>query len=439
MSQFGNSVLRKLFGMWVLGLLVSAQCISQEKEYKYEFSSLKLMEMPNVNSYAEEIYPLYDRSYDTMYLVRSHHNANVGRDKINQDIWYTYKKDGIWSELKNLKALNNAENNSIVGISGKRERLFLLNSYTSTTVRNKGIVRSDYANGEWSKPLTLNLEVNTGGNLYAFFINHTEDIVLISMFNGLSEGEEDLFVSLKDAEGRWREPIYMGHTINSAGYETSPFLMDDNKTLFFTSDGFGGYGDGDVYMSKRLDDSWSNWTEPVNLGKQVNSDKFDGYFSIYENGEFLLASNRHSKFSDIFVGKWEKTEVVAPKKDVPVEVKVVEKSKPLPSAVSVYFDSNSSFFDKDKYNRQLTSVANYLKNNPKVGVVIEGSTDDIGGETYNLLLSLRRARGVSDYIGSLADGIKEDQLWVIPSGEAKSSADKESSRKVTIRYIVVER
>lgn len=430
----------KILSVILFALSVISQVEAQKVKYKYEFSSVKLMETPNVNSYAEEINSIFTRDYDTIFFVRSHHNENVGKDKINQDIWYSYLKNDIWTDPINFKALNNAENNSIVGMGSKSETLYLLNSYTSTSVRNQGIAYSDQlGDGSWTKPQTIDLEINVGNNLYAFFINHTEDVILITMFNGLSEGDEDLFVSLKGDDGEWRDPIYMGHEVNSSGYETSPYLSDDKKTMFFTSNGFGGYGDGDIFMSQRLDDSWSAWTVPENLGKDVNSEKFDGYFTIYENGEFMFSSNRLSKFSDIFIGKWEKTEI----KDIPVvkeEIKKVlepvkEEKVALPVGPEIFFDSNSSFFNKSKYDKVLSEVASILKNNDKLGLVVEGHTDNVGNEDYNLFLSLKRGKSVSDYILSKETTLNKDRIMVSPNGENEASDDKDASRKVTIRYI----
>jgi outer membrane protein OmpA-like peptidoglycan-associated protein len=429
----------KIYVIIILCFWTISQANSQKVKYSYDFSSVRLLENPNINSYAEEINSLYSRDYDTIFFVRSHHNENIGRDKINQDIWYCHLANGIWSDPINFKELNNAENNSIIGMGSASETLYILNSYTSTTIRNKGIAYSNYSKGSWSKPQTIDLEINVGNQLYAFFINHSEDVILITMYNGLSEGDEDLFVSLKGENGEWRDPVYMGHEVNSSGYETSPYLADDKKTIFFTSNGFGGFGDGDIFMSHRLDDSWSTWSEPVNLGKDVNSDKFDGYFSIYENGEFMFSSNRDSKFSDIFVGKWERTEI----KEAPVVVKeeikvVVEKPKEvLPGNADVYFDSNSSYFDQTKYKEVLSSIASSLKINPTYSLIIQGHTDAVGDENYNLFLSLKRGRSVADYILSKEPSIDKKRIMVVPNGESEAKEDANANRRVSIKYILM--
>ena len=115
-----------------------------------------------------------------------------------------------------------------------------------------------------------------------------------------TNGKEDLYISLKDDDGKWSAPQNLGTTINSPGYEISPFLSDDGTLLFFASDGHEGYGDADIYMSRRLYDSWDIWTEPINLGSQINSDAFDAYFFLHDEKEAFFASNRGGGLSNLY-------------------------------------------------------------------------------------------------------------------------------------------
>ena len=416
--------------------------VSQDKKYEYNFSSVEFLKEPDVNDKSEEVYPLYNRAYDTMYFVRSHHFGNTGSNKDNFDIWFSAKNaGGVWSPSKGISELNNSHNNSIVGLGQATNHLYLINSYTSSVIRDQGISFTKLKNGKWMKPEPLEFYVDTHHKVYSFFINHTEDIILITMYNNLSEGHEDLFVSLKSEDGRWRDPIYLGHDINSEGFETSPFLADDRKTLFFTSNGFGGLGDGDVFMTTRLDDTWVNWTKPKNLGKAVNSDKFDGYFSLYENGTFLLSSNRDSEFTDVFTGKWDLVEVEEEKKsEMVVEVKEEAKAllkESLPDNFKIQFDFNSSKFDRKKYKDNLEEAVDFLKVNPNVGLVIEGNTDKKGDELYNLILSHKRATEVADYLKVKLPKGSEDKVFVQPNGEVKASNDDNTSRTVVIKYILL--
>jgi outer membrane protein OmpA-like peptidoglycan-associated protein len=74
--------------------------------------------------------------------------------------------------------------------------------------------------------------------------------------------------------------------VNSIEHEVTPFIAADNKTLYFSTRGFSGFGDNDIFKSTRLDDSWSLWTEPENLGPAVNTANWDGYFTMPASGDF---------------------------------------------------------------------------------------------------------------------------------------------------------
>ena len=91
----------------------------------------------------------------------------------------------------------------------------------------------------------------------------------------------------------------MGSNINSSGFEISPFLSDNDDTLYFASNGFGGYGDADIFYALRNGEGWDSWSNPVNLGEVINSPKFDAYFTIFDHF-FYWSSNRDAQMSDIY-------------------------------------------------------------------------------------------------------------------------------------------
>jgi len=65
------------------------------------------------------------------------------------------------------------------------------------------------------------------------------------------------------------KPVNMGSVINTEFEESSPFLANDMKTLYFASKGHNGYGGYDIYVTERLDESWTNWSAPKNLGHAI--------------------------------------------------------------------------------------------------------------------------------------------------------------------------
>jgi outer membrane protein OmpA-like peptidoglycan-associated protein len=110
-----------------------------------------------------------------------------------------------------------------------------------------------------------------------------------------SYGDQDLYVSFLLGENRWSKPRSLGPRVNSPKVEYAPFIAPDNLTLFFSSNGHSGNGDSEIYFSKRLDDSWSYWTEPEPLSEDVNTKGWDGYFTMAANAKYAFFVTDYSE------------------------------------------------------------------------------------------------------------------------------------------------
>ncbi len=255
----------------------------------------------NVNSDSEESIPVFHPDSVRLFFVRTFNKANKG-DQYDQDIWFSEKMNGAFSESKQLNDLDNKLNNAVLGFNSKGDRIYLLDAYGGKTDLVKGISYSDFVNGKWSTPVELQIPgLAIEGQFYGFHVNRTEDVIIIS-FNGPgSLGEEDLYVSTKE-NGNWSAPQHMGNKVNSAGFEISPFLSTTGDTLFFSSDGHGGMGSADIFYSVKTGSGWNNWSAPVGLKEPFNSEGFDAYFTINNNQAFW-SSDRGQENSDIYAAR----------------------------------------------------------------------------------------------------------------------------------------
>ena len=105
-----------------------------------------------------------------------------------------------------------------------------------------------------------------------------------------SYGGRDLYVSFLEDDGTFSEPKNLGKTLNTTGNEHCPFLAADGKTLYFASYGHQGYGSADIFVSQRLDDSWTKWSQPENLGPRFNGPGYDAFFALGPDGTAYYAS-----------------------------------------------------------------------------------------------------------------------------------------------------
>jgi hypothetical protein len=102
-------------------------------------------------------------------------------------------------------------------------------------------------------------------------ITQDAKMLLMGIESDMTIGGHDLYFATQKEDGTYSFLQNLGKSINTAAEETSPFLLSDQHTLLFSSNGFSSYGDYDLFVSYRLDDTWKKWSEPTNLGKQINS------------------------------------------------------------------------------------------------------------------------------------------------------------------------
>ena len=252
-----------------------------------------------VNSEADELFPVFSKETSTLYYTRVNDPESIGGVN-DQDIWQSaWNGEKKYAKGQDYKDLNNKYNNSIVGFNSDESIVYLINSYDGKKDLKKGISYAKKKGNSWGAPKQISIPgLDIEGDFYGFHVNKKGDVIVISYAGPKSLGEEDLYVSIKEDE-KWTEPIHLGSKINSSGFEISPFLSNENDTLYFSTNGRGGQGDADIFYAVRNSDSWTDWSSPVNIGSQINSAKFDAYFTI-SDGFFYWSSNRDSERSDIY-------------------------------------------------------------------------------------------------------------------------------------------
>lgn len=119
-------------------------------------------------------------------------------------------------------------------------------------------------------------------------------------FHGAFHGNTDIYVCTKNSDGSWNNPVNLGAVVNTPYAERSPMLAADMKTLYFSSDGHYGLGKLDVFKCTRLSDtSWTQWSEPVNLGKEINTASDDYNYIISTDGKKAYFSKITSSGANI--------------------------------------------------------------------------------------------------------------------------------------------
>ena len=122
---------------------------------------------------------------------------------------------------------------------------------------------------EYSKSKTISGSINEEPSKGAINISQDGDwLIFAGNFPSSGLGNFDLYISYQTPQG-WSEPINLGPQINTEFWESSPSLSSDKNTLYFSSDRPGGYGGKDLYVSHHL--SNGKWSEALNMGSSVNT------------------------------------------------------------------------------------------------------------------------------------------------------------------------
>ena len=310
-----------------------------------------------INSDYAERMPLISLDGKALYFARKAHPQNMGTEN-KDDIWVSYlnPQSQTWSKAINVGSpLNNDGHNFVVSLNASGTAMYLANDYHQNL---KDAISYTTRNGRrWSTPFTLEIPDYKNKSPYvSYHVSKDERYLLISAEQGDTEGERDFYVCFKTNKG-WSSPLNLGNDINSEEEENSIFLAADNKTVYFSSAGHGGMGGYDLFMSKRLDNTWTRWSKPKNLGPQFNTPSNDLSISIPASGDFAYLARGPIDNTDIYKIKIPEDLRPAPVTFIQAQLVDAETKKPVDG--NIYFESLKENSDEERsiFNGQ---AANYI-------------------------------------------------------------------------------
>ncbi len=392
-----------------------------------------------VNSKSPELGALVSPDGKTLYFSRYQDANNIGGVKDEEDIWYSEWNEAtnMWGEAKNIGApLNNKYPNYINSISPDGNTILLGNTYLANGKMANGLSLSHRTKDGWSFPQEIKIDgVSKHTNWAGSFLSKNQNVLLLAYEqNKNTFGERDIYVSFIKADNTWSKPVNLGSVINTKGTESSPFLAADDSTMYFTTDGIPGYGGNDIYVTRRLDDTWQNWTTPKNLGPIVNTDSHQSFFSVSNGNIYFSSETELSGDLDLYMLTLpEPTENTNGEK-VPATVFAGINGNPDSDNNSTTEEANNEVvlsivnFDFNKTDLKKTTIyelnrlSGILKNSPSMNIEIVGHTDNVGSSRYNYYLSQKRTGAIVYYLTHQSD-IDMKRISVKNYGETKPVAD----------------
>ncbi len=262
--------------------------------------NLEVVNIESINTPKSEYFPSITIDGLTMYFTFA------DGKKGGEDIYFSQLIANTWIKPKNMGApFSTKENDAVNSVSADGNTLVLFGSYKGFIGGGDNYYVERTAKG-WSDIKAFPKPVNSvywdcdgsltaDGKAFLFASDRKGGVGNFvkggQFFHGEYEGNTDIWVSYKTDSG-WGNPVNLGTSINTPYAERSPFLHPDGKTLYFSSDGHYGLGSLDVFKSVRLSDtSWTGWSEPVNLGKEINTAGYDVAYKITTEGKYAYFSS----------------------------------------------------------------------------------------------------------------------------------------------------
>ena len=257
-----------------------------------------------INTDYLEYAPVITPDGKTLYFCGNGRPDNIG----NEDIFVAEFARGTWQQAQSLDQFNTPFGNEApLAVSPDGNMLLIYkdaNIYFTERTRNgwKDLKKMDVLN--FGKAWSADASFAPDGSAIFFITDRQGNVGRYhpheSYFHGSYHGNSDIYVSTRNANGSWNAPINIGSTINTPYAERSPWLASDMKTLYFSSDGHFGMGKLDVFKATRLSDtSWTEWSQPVNLGKEINTALDDYNYLISTDGKSALFTKVSSSNVDI--------------------------------------------------------------------------------------------------------------------------------------------
>jgi hypothetical protein len=200
-------------------------------------------------------------------------SCDVAKDFITRPVEFTEENMGpLFNDEK-------ANFNPVISADGKSFAFMVSLKFYDA------IMLSKLVNGKWAAPVNITPELLSDGDLYISCISADGKLLFLSKDDNYNS---DIYTSTFDGV-RWTESVRLNKNINTKYWESHGFISEDGKSLIFASDRPGGFGGLDLYLSNKVK---GDWGPAVNLGPEINTPFNEDRPFLINNGKTLFFSSQ---------------------------------------------------------------------------------------------------------------------------------------------------
>lgn len=381
---------------------------------------------------------------------------------LNCDIYMSENTGGEWGKIRSLSDKVNLPGSweSQPSISADGRILYFISDRPGgfggydiyRSVKNEP--------GEWGTPINLGAMINTSGNEKSPFIHPDGKTLYFSTDGLLGLGGYDVFYAKLDENGNWSKPKNIGYPINSPEDEVGLFVSTDGTQGFFASNKYNGKGGWDLYSFDLYDAARpervlfikgnvksESSAEPLKAHielknietKRISEIPMDTLTGNYVavapfNSDYIMTVKKADHvYESKYIAKVDSVFKTPAKVDI--EMKPIELNKSY-RINDIYFPFNSCDLTLES-KVVLDQLMDFLNENRTISIEVQGHTDNIGNDAFNLKLSESRAQSVYNYL--IEQGILEARLTYQGFGKSMpvSDNDTEEGRAKNRRTVFV--
>lgn len=324
----------------------------------------------NINSQYDEYWPSISADGQKLiYTVlvprdsMAFENASLQKNAINfkEDFYTSEKQEEGWIQRQPVSSVNTDGNEGAQTLSADGNWMFFVACGRAGGKGSCDLYFSKRTSDGWTRPVNLGAPVNTPfWESQPSFSSDGRTLYFVSSRPG-GIGKKDIWRAYllgfkKDGTPFFGDVENLGEEINTAGDENSPFIHQDNQTLYFSSDGWPGMGKMDLFMSRRNDNG--KWEEPRNLGYPINTASDEIGLVLNARGDVAYFSSDGLAEGDL-------------SKDI-YSFEMPERIRPVPSAYV-----KGRVFDKES-GEQLNALLKVNNLTKPQGVILTESTSYSG-------------------------------------------------------------
>ena len=216
------------------------------------------------------------------------------------------QQEAIKGDLMNISEINSSKSDFAPFIMPDGKTLYF-SSTRDGGLGGEDIYVSHWTGTKWTIPENLGKPINSPKNEGAMCFSPDGMEMFITICGRKdSYGGCDIYVSYKVGDS-WTEPENLGSNVNSSWWDGHPSLSAGGDTLFFASDRFGGYGGLDIYYCVKTEKGWS---KAKNLGYPINNARDQTSPFLHLDGiTFYFSSSGHGGLGglDVFFSRLDTT------------------------------------------------------------------------------------------------------------------------------------